>query len=166
LTIYTANPGQRSGQERGAGGITVRERVDLGGFGGSAVDAAEAGEGVLAVDVHGAGAADAFAAGKVEGGGRVEFVLDFDEGVEDLGLQGGWGWKGHGTGLVEVDGVGLEVRFGCRFIWGRLDRVEREGWTDPVVSLEFLLCWFLEGRRESPRDRGGKRTWLFYLLLL
>jgi hypothetical protein len=60
------------------------ERVDLGGFGRGAIDAAEAGEGVLAVDVHGAGAADAFAAGAAEGEGRVEFVFDFDQGVEDL----------------------------------------------------------------------------------
>jgi hypothetical protein len=42
------------------------------------------------------------------------------EGVENLGLEGGCSWKGwidHGTGLVEVNGVGLEVQFGCRFIW-------------------------------------------------
>jgi hypothetical protein len=118
--MYTASPGQRSGQERGAGGITARERVDLGRFGGGAVDPAEAGEGVLAVDVHG-GAADAFAARTAEGEGRVKFVFDFDEGIEDLG----GGQTGsmvveetdHGTGLIEVDGVGLEVGFGRGFIW-------------------------------------------------
>jgi hypothetical protein len=43
------------------------------------------------------------------------------EGVENLGLEGGCSWKGwidHGTGLVEVNGAGvqLEVRFGCRFL--------------------------------------------------
>jgi hypothetical protein len=100
---------------------TVGERVDLGGFGGSAVDAAEAGEGVLAVDVHGAGAADAFAAGTTEGEGRVEFVFDFDEGIEDLGGGQTGSMVGeetdHGTGLVEVDGVRLEVGFGRGFIW-------------------------------------------------
>jgi hypothetical protein len=35
----------------------------------------------------------------------------------------------HGPGLVEVDGVGLEVRFGRGFIWvlGALDQVETGG---------------------------------------
>jgi hypothetical protein len=78
-------------EERRVQGGTVRERVDLGQFGGGAVDAAEAGEGVLAIDVHGTGATDA---GKAEGECWVEVDFNFDEGVEDLRLEGGWSWKG------------------------------------------------------------------------
>lgn len=59
--------------------VHVRERVDLGVRRGRAVDAAEARERVLPVDVHRARAADALAAGAAEGERRVDLVLDFDE---------------------------------------------------------------------------------------
>jgi len=74
----------------------VREGVDFGYLGLVSVDAAETGEGVLAVDVHGAGTAYAFSAGAAESERGVDFVLDFDERVED-----------HWACLVEIDGVGL-----------------------------------------------------------
>jgi len=54
----------------------------------------EAGQVVAAVNVHGAGAADALAARAAEGEGGVDLVLDLDEGVED-----------HGTALVHVNVV-------------------------------------------------------------
>lgn len=59
----------------------------------------QAGEGVGAVDVHGARTADTLTARAAEGKGRVELILDADEGVED-----------HGTGLVEIEGVALHAR--------------------------------------------------------
>lgn len=59
----------------------------------------QAGEGVGAVDVHGAGTADTLTARAAEGKGRVELILDADKGVEH-----------HGTGLVEVEGVALHAR--------------------------------------------------------
>lgn len=75
--------------------VGVRQGVDLHLLGVGRYSA-QAGEGVGAVDVHGAGAADALAAGAAEGEGRVDLVLDAHEGVED-----------HGARLVEVEGVRL-----------------------------------------------------------
>ena len=63
---------------------TVRKRVDLGVLVRITVDSAETCESVLAVDVHGARAADALAARAAERERRVDLVLDFDECVEDL----------------------------------------------------------------------------------
>jgi hypothetical protein len=40
-----------------------------------------AGQGILAVDIHGAGAADAFTAGAAEGQGRIDVVLDPDQAI-------------------------------------------------------------------------------------
>lgn len=60
------------------------QRIDLRILRCVSVNAAQAGEGVLAVDVHGARAADTFSAGASESERRVDFVLDFDESVENL----------------------------------------------------------------------------------
>lgn len=57
--------------------VGVWERVDF-GRGGEVCDSAETSEGVDAVDVHSAGAADPFAAGAAEGEGGVDFVFDAD----------------------------------------------------------------------------------------
>lgn len=78
--------------------VGVRQRVDLdirGRFGG---DSAQACQGVLAVDVHGTASTDALSATPPEGQGRILLVLDLDQSIED-----------HGAGLVEVDGVGLQL---------------------------------------------------------
>src|ERR1700730_632257 len=58
-----------------------------------------AGERILAVDVHGAGAADAFAAGAAERQRRVYVVLDSDQAVED-----------HRPAIMGVDIVGIDAR--------------------------------------------------------
>jgi len=60
----------------------VRQRIDFDGV-LDLVHALGAGERVGAVDVHGAGAADALAAGAAERQGRVDLVLDPDQGVEN-----------------------------------------------------------------------------------
>ena len=60
------------------------QRVDLRAGATLAVDPAEAGKRVLAVDVHGAGAADTLTARASEGQRRVHLVLDLDERIEDL----------------------------------------------------------------------------------
>lgn len=58
----------------------------------------QASQGVGAVDVHGTRAADTLSAAAAEGEGRVDLVLDADEGVEN-----------HGAGLVKIEGVGLHL---------------------------------------------------------
>ena len=60
------------------------KRVDLGVLARVAVDTAETRKSVLAVDVHGARAADALAAGAAEGERGVDLVLDLDERIENL----------------------------------------------------------------------------------
>ena len=82
----------------------MREGVDLGGLAGRVsgalgLDVAQAGQGVGAVDVHGARAADALPAGAAEGEGGILLVLDLEEGIED-----------HRTAVVQVDGIGRQVR--------------------------------------------------------
>jgi len=75
----------------------------------------QAGKGVGAVDVHGTAAANALTATTAEGQGRVQLVLDAQQGVQN-----------HGAGLVKVKGVALHAR-----LLGRLVRV-------PAVDLEGL----------------------------
>jgi hypothetical protein len=87
----------------------------------------QAGEGVLAVDVHGTASTDTLTATSPESKGRVELVLDADESVQD-----------HGAGLVEVERVGLHAG-----LFGRLLGV-------PAVDGERLharLLLLLGGRR-------------------
>ena len=60
------------------------ERVDLGILACITVDSAKTCQGVLAVDVHGAGTANAFTARATESERGVNFVLDFDKGIQDL----------------------------------------------------------------------------------
>lgn len=56
----------------------------------------QAGQGVDAVNVHRARSADTLSATSAECEGRVDLVLDANEGIEH-----------HGAGLVQVQGVGL-----------------------------------------------------------
>lgn len=60
------------------------EGVDLGVFARVPVDAAETGEGVLAINVHGTRPANTLSAGAPESEGRVDLVLDLDEGIKHL----------------------------------------------------------------------------------
>lgn len=80
----------------------------------------QAGQGVLAVNVHGTATADPLTATSSESQGRVELVLDTDEGVQD-----------HGSSLVQVNGIGLHSR-----LFGR-------GVGIPSVDLECLHVWSL-----------------------
>lgn len=73
----------------------------------------------MAIDVHGAAAADSLAAAPSESESRVELILDANQGIED-----------HGARLVEVDGVGLQPR-----LLGRRVGV-------PAVDLEGLGAGF------------------------
>ena len=79
----------------------VRQRVDadvaLDFFG-----PADAGQGVDAVNVHGAGAADAFAAGAAEGQAGVDLGLDLDQGV-----------KHHRAAVVHIQPIGVDARVGA-----------------------------------------------------
>lgn len=58
-------------------------------------DGAETGQVVATINVHGATAADALSAGAAEGQGRIDLVLDLDQGIEH-----------HGSTLLHVDVVG------------------------------------------------------------
>jgi len=95
--------------------IHVWKGVDLRVLARVPVDAAETGQGVLAINVHGTRTTDTLSARTPECEGRVNLVLDLDEGIEH-----------HGSCLVEVDGVGLESGFLFWLIW------------IPAVDLELL----------------------------
>mmetsp|Transcript_67209 Transcript_67209/g.108247 ORF Transcript_67209/g.108247 Transcript_67209/m.108247 type:complete len:312 (+) Transcript_67209:325-1260(+) len=82
--------------------VGVWQRLDLDG-GCVWLDVEQAGQAVLAVDVHGAGAADALTAGSAESEGGVHLVLDMDQGIQD-----------HGAAFLQVDGVLLQERLGLR----------------------------------------------------
>lgn len=95
----------------------------------------QAGEGVGAVNVHGARAANTLSAGAAEGEGRIDLVLDADEGVEN-----------HRPRLVEVEGVGLHAG-----LLGRLVGI-------PAVDLEGLEFGILArggGAVSSARGKVG-----------
>src|SRR5690554_5404960 len=79
--------------------LHVRQRVDRHPALAAVVDGLGAGQGVGAVDVHRAGAADALAAGAAEGQRGVDLVLDLDQRIEN-----------HRPALVEVDLVGVGTR--------------------------------------------------------
>lgn len=108
--------------------VHVRQGVDLGVI--LLVDPAEAGEGVDTVNIHSARTADTLTARATEGERRVNFVLDFDERVEN-----------HWTGLVEVQCVRLQTR-----LLRGLVRV-------PSVDLELLQV--LRLARTANVVRGG-----------
>jgi len=90
------------GPGREGRGRTVRQRVDLGRLGRVAVDPAQAGERVDAVNVHRARAADALAARAPERQRRVDLVLNLDQSVEHCREESAtmtesdrWGWWGN-----------------------------------------------------------------------
>lgn len=77
---------------------------------------------VHAVDVHGTAAANTLSATPAESQGRVQLVLDPHQSIED-----------HGSGLVQVEGIGLHARLLGRGIWV------------PPVNLEGLHPGLLGG---------------------
>mmetsp|Transcript_75339 Transcript_75339/g.207855 ORF Transcript_75339/g.207855 Transcript_75339/m.207855 type:complete len:321 (+) Transcript_75339:139-1101(+) len=94
--------------------VRVRQRLDLDGL-VARLDVQEAREAVLAIDVHGARPAEAFAARAPEGECRVDLVLDFDKRIQD-----------HWATCLEVNRVLLEVRLG-HLVW--------------VVAVDPELLW-------------------------
>ena len=76
----------------------MRQRVDADRM-GDLVHALGAGEGVSAVNIHRAGAANPLAAGTAEGERRVDLCLDPDDTVEH-----------HRTAIIAVDIIGIEAR--------------------------------------------------------
>lgn len=62
----------------------MRQGVDLGVLATVAIDSAEAGEGILAINVHGARTTNTLSAGPSEGKSRIHFVLNLDESIENL----------------------------------------------------------------------------------
>jgi hypothetical protein len=90
----------------------VRQRRDR-DVAGKFVPALGAGDGVAAADIHGAGTANAFAAGAAEGERRVDLVLDVDENVED-----------HRPDLAHVDLVVIPARVAAGF---RVVAIDLEG---------------------------------------
>ena len=96
--------------------VHVRQRVDRHLGLAAITDGLGAGQGVGAVDVHRARTADALAAGAAESQGRVDLVLDVDQGVQqhrpvivgrhliDVPARGGVHF-----GIIAIDLVGLDV---------------------------------------------------------
>jgi hypothetical protein len=78
--------------------VHVRKRVDLGSLLGVITNVGETGQGVGTVDVHGAGSTDSLAARSAKCQGRILFIFDLDESIQD-----------HGSTFIEVDGVGAQV---------------------------------------------------------
>ena len=76
----------------------MRQRIDLDRAVLHVVHRLGAGQRVLAVDVHGAGAADALAAGAAEGQRRVDVVLDPDQAVQH-----------HRPAFIGVDEIGVDA---------------------------------------------------------
>lgn len=113
----------------------VGQRRD-GGRRGRGGDLGEAGEAVVAVDVHGAAPADALAAAASEGERRVLLVLDLEQRVQH-----------HRPAVGEVDLVVLEVRLRRRRV--RVPPVDREG-------LHVGGGARLRRRRRRRRRRGGR----------
>ena len=62
----------------------MRKRVNLGVFARIPVDAAQAGERVLTVDIHRAGATDTLSAGTTKSQGGINLVFDLDERIQNL----------------------------------------------------------------------------------
>jgi hypothetical protein len=60
------------------------ERINLGVFILVAVDATKACKSILPVDIHGTRAANSLSARAAEGQGGIDFVLNLDQGIEDL----------------------------------------------------------------------------------
>jgi len=84
----------------------VGERIDSRLFGCVGGDAAETSQRVDAVDIHSATSADTLAATSSESQGRINLILDSDQGIQH-----------HGTGLVKVEGVCLHLRLRGWLIW-------------------------------------------------
>lgn len=114
--------------------VGVRQRVDLDIRGRLGGDSAQACQGVLAVDVHGTASANALSATPSEGQGRILLVLDLDQSIQD-----------HGAGLVEVDGVGLQLGLLGRGI--RVPSVDLEGLGPGLLGLAH--------RRHGAREDGA-----------
>jgi len=77
--------GVRAEMGNGNGGWpTMWEWVNLGVFPGIPVDATQACERVLPVDIHRAGATDTLPTGAAKSERRVNFIFNFDERVQDL----------------------------------------------------------------------------------
>jgi hypothetical protein len=110
----------------------VRQRVDRHFLLAAVRDGSGAGQGVGAVDVHRARTTDAFAAGAAEGQGRVDLVLDLDQGVQD-----------HRATGVQIDFIGIGARVAV---------VVRT----PAVDLEgaHILAAVLDGEVLALRDLG------------
>lgn len=122
--------------------VHVGERVDARLLGGVCGDAAQAGQGVDAVDVHGAASADALATTPPEGEGGVDLVLDADERVQH-----------HGAGLVEVERVRLHLGLRRRLVRVPSVDVERLG-ARILAGLGLLL-----GRRLALGDDLAGGFW-------
>ena len=100
---------------------------------------------LLAVDVHGAGAADALAAGAAEGQRRIDLVLDPDQRVED-----------HRPAIVAVDVVGVDARV-VRRRPGSSDRCGTAVFAAPAGFGQALPSVYLRVLGEGELGHGLRR---------
>jgi hypothetical protein len=119
--------------------VGVRQRVDTRLFSRVGWDAAEAGQRVDAINVHGAATADTLSATPSESESWVDLVLDSDQGIQH-----------HGARLVQVERVRLHVGLRRGFVWVPPVDLER-------LELRILLDGrgILDGRCLACRLDGG-----------
>ena len=132
LTMYTSNLSATT-KLRDTNIRTVRKRVDLAVLGRIPVNPAQASQGILPVNVHGATSTDTLPARPPKRQRRVHLILDLDERIEN-----------HRPCLVQVDLIRLQLWFLLWMFWV------------PSVDFELLLeNRFLGGRRQRARTQSG-----------
>ena len=107
--------------------VHVGQGINLGRLGCIIINVTETCQGVGPINIHGTGTTNSFPAGSTKCQGRVLFILNLDESIQD-----------HWTAIVQINWVGTEI--------GplRLFRI-------PSVDLEILDFLLLIGR-----NRGGR----------
>jgi hypothetical protein len=128
--------------------VHVREWVDARLLGSVCGNAAQAGQGIDTVDVHGAATANALTTTPPEGKGRVDLVLDADERIQH-----------HRPGLVQVQRVRLHL--GLRRWLVRIPSVDLERLGLRILAGLWLLLGVGDGgesTREDCRAEGCVRA--------
>jgi hypothetical protein len=114
------------------------------------INVRETGEGIDAVNVHGARSANAFATRAPKGEGGILLILDLEQGIED-----------HGTAVVQINRIGAQIGLLILFgipaidfeILDTLLLVGRHRWR---CEFEIGRLWHCGGRRrKGPHDSIG-----------
>lgn len=110
--------------------VHVRKRVNLDGLLGVIINVGKTGQGVGPVNVHGAGSTDSLAARSAKCQGRILFIFDLDESIQD-----------HGSAVIKVDGVGAQIWLLALF---------------RVPAIDFEVFYLFIGRRSGSGSFEGR----------